>query len=134
MKIKRQMPKLLSILLSFTISFSSVLPAYAAEVSISESPLEGAETVGSDGVAADSNLEVQDDSLEVQDDNPEIQDNSPEEQGSSLDIQADSLEAQADSDSRYELIEINYSSRDKLTLHPYPSLAMATGHSIPSNL
>ena len=84
MKIKRkkQIPKLLSILLSFTISFTNILPVYASEVFISESSLEEMDTVETDEdvIADDDILEVQNNDLEVQ----EI------------------------GDSRYEMIEINY--------------------------
>lgn len=82
MKIKRKIPKLLSILLSFTISFTNILPAYATEVFISESSLEEMDTV-----ETDEDMTTNDDNLEVQNND---------------------LEVQAIGDSRYEMIEINY--------------------------
>lgn len=57
MNIKRQMPKLMSVLLSFTMAFSGVLPAYAMEEAAIEDAIDGASSNGSDSTTEEENLE-----------------------------------------------------------------------------
>lgn len=57
MNIKRQMPKLMSVLLSFTMAFSGVLPAYAMEEAALEDAIDGAGSNGSDSTTEEENLE-----------------------------------------------------------------------------
>lgn len=57
MNIKRQMPKLMSVLLSFTMAFSGVLPAYAMEEAAIEDAIDGAGNNGSDSTTEEENLE-----------------------------------------------------------------------------
>lgn len=57
MNIKKQMPKLMSVLLSFAMAFSGVLPAYAAEAPAVEDAIDGAGSNGSDSTTEEENLE-----------------------------------------------------------------------------
>ncbi len=57
MNIKRQMPKLMSVLLSFAMAFSGVLPAYATEEAAIEDAIDGASSNGSDSTTEEENLE-----------------------------------------------------------------------------
>lgn len=57
MNIKKQVPKLLSILLSFAMAFSSVFPAYAAEAAITESLIDGSVSSGQGWTADERSLE-----------------------------------------------------------------------------
>lgn len=57
MNIKRQMPKLMSVLLSFAMAFSGVLPAYAMEETAIEDAIDGAGSNGSDSTTEEENLE-----------------------------------------------------------------------------
>lgn len=57
MNIKRQMPKLMSVLLSFAMAFSGVLPAYAMEETAIEDAIDGAGSNRSDSTTEEENLE-----------------------------------------------------------------------------
>ncbi len=79
MNIKKKIPRLMSVLLSFSMAFGGVIPAYATEAIITENSIEEAEF---DAAAVN---EIDEEAV------------------------ADEIEAQADSDSRYETVEVNYS-------------------------
>ena len=89
MNIKKKMPKLLSALLSFSMAFGTVIPAYATDVFISESELE-------DTMLNETELETA--SLE---ENMAFNESNEEETG-------DGIETQADTESRYEEVEVKY--------------------------
>lgn len=57
MNIKKQVPKLLSILLSFAMAFGGVSPAYAAEAAITESLIDGSDSSGPGWTADERSLE-----------------------------------------------------------------------------
>lgn len=57
MNIKRQMPKLMSVLLSFAMVFSGALPAYAMEAPAVENAVDEAGSNGSDSTTEEENLE-----------------------------------------------------------------------------
>ncbi len=79
MSIKKKIPRLMSVLLSFSMAFGGVIPAYATEAIITENSIEEAEF---DAMVVN---EIDEEAV------------------------ADEIEAQADSDSRYETVEVNYS-------------------------
>ena len=57
MNIKRQMPKLMSVLLSFAMAFSGVIPAYAMEAPAVENAVDEAGSNGSGSTTKEENYE-----------------------------------------------------------------------------